>query len=94
MEDAVTPAQLTGMQNDMANWVEESRAHNENYGKTINGKPRFDLDPAHSVDHPGLRRVNAPIEVSEAHFKAATDSKSLIEKELSDISGLCFCLFE
>ncbi len=75
VEDAVTPAQLTEMQNDMANWVEESRAHNENYGETINGKPRFDLDSAHSVDHPGLRRVNAPIEVSEAHFKAATDSK-------------------
>lgn len=59
----------------MQRWVEESRGHAGNYGQTINDRPRFDLDPSHGPDHPAVRRVNAPIEVSEAHFEAATDSR-------------------
>ena len=74
LEDAVTPQQLAALKSDMDAWIEESRGHRENYGETINGKPRFDLDPTHSADHPGLRRVNAPVEVSGAHYDVATNS--------------------
>jgi ectoine hydroxylase-related dioxygenase (phytanoyl-CoA dioxygenase family) len=75
LEDAVTPAQLAALQRDMNGWTQESRAHSENYGETINRRPRFDLDPTHGPQHPALRRVNAPIEVSAAHFEVATDSR-------------------
>ena len=74
LEDAVTPQQLAALKSDMDAWIAESRGHSENYGETINGKPRFDLDPTHSADHPGLRRVNAPVEVSDAHYDVATNS--------------------
>ncbi len=75
LADAVTPAQLAALRADMDAWSEESRAHAANYGETINRRPRFDLDPSHGPDHPALRRVNAPIEVSPAHYAAATDSR-------------------
>ncbi len=75
LEDAVSPEQLAALRADMADWVAESRAHDRNFGRTINDKPRFDLDPSHSAEHPGLRRVNAPIEVSDAHYRVATDSR-------------------
>jgi ectoine hydroxylase-related dioxygenase (phytanoyl-CoA dioxygenase family) len=74
LEQAVTPAQLAALQRDMQQWCEGSREHGDNYGETVNGKPRFDLDPSHSPQHPALRRVNAPVEVSAAHLEAATDS--------------------
>ena len=75
LENAVTATQLAALQRDMNLWREESRAHVENYGATINQRPRFDLDPTHSPQHPALRRVNAPIEVSAAHFEAATEAR-------------------
>jgi len=74
LERAVDRELLAALRHDMRAWVEESRAHRANYGETVNRRPRFDLDPSHAPDHPALRRVNAPIEVSEAHFRAATDS--------------------
>lgn len=75
LPDAVTPAQLAALRADMDAWTQQSREHARNYGRTINERPRFDLDPTHAPDHPALRRVNAPIEVSEAHFEVATDSR-------------------
>ncbi len=75
LERAVTSAQLAALRADMDAWTEASRGHAVNYGQTINARPRFDLDPTHSPDHPALRRVNAPIEVSAAHYQVATDSR-------------------
>ncbi len=74
LDNAVSPEQLAQLRADMAQWCEESRQHQENYGETINGKPRFDLDPTHSAEHPALRRINAPVEVSSAHREVASDS--------------------
>lgn len=75
VEDVVDAALLRAMKDDFSNWVEESRSHTEPYGETINGRPRFDLEPGHNADKPGLRRVNAPVEVSDAYFQAMTSSK-------------------
>lgn len=75
LPDAVTPAQLAALRADMDAWTQASREHASNYGLTINERPRFDLDPTHAPDHPALRRINAPIEVSAAHFEVATDSR-------------------
>jgi len=75
VEDAITPDQLDALRQDFANWVEESRSHDQAWGETINGKSRFDVEKGHSPETPALRRINAPHEVSEAYFLVMADSK-------------------
>jgi len=75
VENAVDGDLLARLRADFATWVEESRDHGEPYGETINDRPRFDLEPGHTADRPGLRRVNAPIEVSAAHLEAMRASR-------------------
>jgi len=75
VENAVDAAQLTALRQDFATWVEESRAHSGPYGKTKDGRPRFDVEPGHAADWPALRRVNAPCDVSKAYFDAMRDSQ-------------------
>ena len=74
VDNAVSPELLSELQNVFRGWVEESRGHDANWGETINGKPRFDLEPGHNCKAPRLRRVNAPVEVSPAYFKAMAES--------------------
>ncbi len=57
--------QLAALQAEVARWVEESRDNSENYGETIDGRARFDLEAGHSAEAPRLRRVANPQEVSE-----------------------------
>lgn len=75
VENAVDNDLLSQLRHDFSTWVEESRRHNAPYGETINGRPRFDLEPGHTADKPGLRRVNAPVEVSDAYYQAMSDSR-------------------
>ena len=75
LPDAVTPEQLAMLRSDMAAWVEESRAHSAAYGTTIDGRPRFDLQPGHTDERPALRRVQAPSEASDAYFEVLTNSR-------------------
>jgi phytanoyl-CoA hydroxylase len=64
-ENAVTPAQLVALCDEFDKWVKDSREHAGNYGTMIDGRPRFDLQlPGHTAEHPVLRRVNSPTEVS------------------------------
>ena len=75
VENVVEPQALQAMREDFDNWVEDSKAHTDAYGETIDGRARFDLEPGHSTEKPGLRRVNAPIEVSENYFNASMNSR-------------------
>ena len=75
VEDAVDAALLQKLRGDFSGWVAESKSHNEAYGTTINGRPRFDMEPGHSAESPALRRVNAPVEVSDAYHEAMTNSR-------------------
>lgn len=75
VENAVDTDLLKMMQNDFLAWVEESCQHDQPYGDTQDGRPRFDLEPGHSPEKPGLRRVNAPVEVSQAYFDAMASSR-------------------
>lgn len=75
VENAVSADLLARLQADFSDWIEESRGHDAAYGETLDGRPRFDLEKGHSTDKPALRRVNAPIEVSDAYYKATTDSR-------------------
>lgn len=74
IENAVSPDLLGRLRDTFSGWVEESRDHAAPYGETINNKPRFDVEPGHSAEKPGLRRVNAPVEVSEAYYEAMASS--------------------
>ena len=75
VENAVDRGLLDRMKTDFETWVEESRGHTESYGEPRDGRPRFDLEPGHAADKPGLRRVNAPIEISKAYFEAMASSR-------------------
>jgi ectoine hydroxylase-related dioxygenase (phytanoyl-CoA dioxygenase family) len=75
IENAVSPDLLGRLRDTFDGWVEESREHETAYGETINNKPRFDLEPGHTAKKPGLRRVNAPVEVSEAYYEAMASSR-------------------
>ena len=65
IEDAVTAEELEGLRNVFSRWVEESREYKSDYGETLDGRPRFDLQPGHSAEKPGLRRIQSPEEVSD-----------------------------
>jgi len=75
--DALTPAQLAALRADFAAWVDESRDHDEPYGVTDDGRARFDLQPGHSADHPALRRVASPVDVSDAYLDVMRDNRAL-----------------
>ena len=75
VEDAVDGALLSRLKQEFDAWVEESRAHDAAWGDTVDGRPRFDLEPGHSAGTPCLRRVNAPVEVSEAYLAATVESR-------------------
>ena len=77
VENAVDDALLPRLQQEFAAWVEESRAHDAAWGDTVDGRPRFDLEPGHSAATPSLRRVNAPVEVSEAYLAATVQSRTV-----------------
>lgn len=74
VENAVPPDLLAAAQRDFDAWVTESKGHDAPYGTTENGRPRFDLAAEHRADNPCLRRVNAPVEVSDAYFRIMADS--------------------
>ena len=65
IEDAVTSEELEELRSEFSRWVEESREYKSDYGETLDGRPRFDLQPGHSAQKPGLRRIQSPEEVSD-----------------------------
>jgi phytanoyl-CoA hydroxylase len=77
VEDAVTADELADLRRVFAEWVEESRAQTEDYGETLDGRPRFDLQPGHSADVPGLRRVQSPEELSEVFAHTMRNARTV-----------------
>lgn len=62
-----TSAQLTALGEELGGWIEESRHHTSNFGRMEDGKERFDLEVGHSQEHPKLRRVANPADISQAY---------------------------
>ncbi len=77
VDNALTPEQLQALVADFDEWVEESRQHSEPYGETLADRPRFDLAPDHSPEHPVLRRVASPVEVSNAYLEVMRNNRAL-----------------
>ena len=74
-EDAVTPAELAALNAELDAWIEESRVHAENFGDTLDGKARFDLEDGHSAAVPRLRRIANPVEISDAYRRVMTGAR-------------------
>ena len=57
VEDAVSAKELADLRQVFEGWLEESRSYSKDYGETLDGRPRFDLQPGHNSDKPALRRA-------------------------------------
>ena len=78
MKDAVTPEALATMRTQLDIWADESRQHDAPYGQIMDGRPRFDVEPAtHGPDTPALRRITSPIEISDDFLAVARDNAAL-----------------
>lgn len=75
VEGVLSADELAGLQQDFDLWVQESRGHEQGWGATIDGRERFDLEGDHSADHPSLRRVSSPTEISVAYKQVALQSR-------------------
>ncbi len=71
---AVTGLALAAAQVQLADWIEQCRAHSGNWGTCADGKARFDLAEGHSADRPLLRRVSNPAEISPVCKNVLFDS--------------------
>lgn len=77
LENAVTDNQLNQLRQVFASWVEESRAHTDDYGETMDGRARFDLQPGHNAEAPALRRVQSPEEVSDIYAAIMREARTV-----------------
>lgn len=73
--DLVPQAELDALRDQLDRWIEDSRAHDGNYGETPDGKARFDLEAGHSAEQPKLRRVANPADISEAYRRVLWNGK-------------------
>jgi phytanoyl-CoA hydroxylase len=84
--DALSAPELAAMRRQIADWVEESRAHSEPFGQpTLDGRPRFDMGEEHRADHPALRRVNNPSDIAPA-FRQVMERSAVVDM-VADLIG-------
>lgn len=84
-ENGATPEQLQALSEQLNEWIEESRGHEENYGEMSDGKARFDLEAGHCAEHPKLRRVANPVDISAAYYEVLIDG--VIPDMVADLIG-------
>ncbi|MDR6680579.1 phytanoyl-CoA dioxygenase family protein [Pseudomonas oryzihabitans] len=75
VENLLTIDEIAALQADFDGWVAESRSHAEAWGETLDGRARFDVELDHRPDHPSLRRVSSPTEISAAYCEVALSSR-------------------
>lgn len=66
--------QISHLQQEFTQWVKDSRQQSTAWGATLDHRPRFDVDSDHSPQHPSLRRIASPTEISEAYYQTACNS--------------------
>ena len=77
VEDAVTPEELAMLRAEFDTWLQESRTHQEDYGETLDGRARFDLQPGHNAKAPALRRVQSPEEISDIFASVMRNARTV-----------------
>lgn len=75
VENVLTASEINALQKDFDDWVEDSRHHDNAWGETLDGRARFDLESDHSPEHPSLRRVTSPTEISASYLQTALKSR-------------------
>ena len=91
VEGVLSPEEVAALQHDFDQWVEESRSHAQGWGATADGRERFDLEGDHRADHPSLRRVSSPTEISAAYERVALHSRmAAISAQLIGAHGTRF----
>lgn len=75
VEGVLSADEVAALQHDFDQWVEQSRRHAEGWGETLDGRARFDLEGDHRADHPSLRRVSSPTEISPSYLQVAMQSR-------------------
>ena len=73
-QSGVDSTLMKAMDEELEKWIQESRSYKSNYGETVDGKARFDLEQGHTTQHPKLRRVANPVEISESYRSVLMDS--------------------
>ena len=77
-ENAITSEQLVSLNSELSKWVEESKKHKEPFGRIMDGRPRFDLEPTtHSPETPAVRRITSPAEISDICLDVVKDNNAL-----------------
>lgn len=82
---AVDAAMLSAMRRQLDDWIDASRSHAGNWGDTMGGSARFDLEAGHAADAPRLRRINNPAEISGAFYDVTFDSP--VAEMVADLIG-------
>ena len=77
LQDALTAAQLEQLTAQFDLWKEQSRIQTAPYGETIDGRPRFDIEPGHCAERPALRRIASPIEISDVYLEVMRNNRAL-----------------
>ncbi len=68
-KSAVEENLLVELDEELDQWMELCKTHDANFGTTVDGKARFDLEAGHTRDNPKLRRVANPADISEKFQK-------------------------
>ena len=90
-ENVMSLEEVATLQQEFDSWVEESRTHSAPWGVTQDGRSRFDIEDDHRPDHPSLRRVVSPTEISEVFKRTALESRiAQIAGQLVGSSGARF----
>jgi ectoine hydroxylase-related dioxygenase (phytanoyl-CoA dioxygenase family) len=91
VEGVLSPEEVQSLNGDFERWVEESRANTKPWGTTRDGRSRFDIEDDHRADHPSLRRVSSPTEISSAYRRIALESRmAAIAAQLVGSAGARF----
>lgn len=77
LPDALRPNQLAALTADFVTWRDQSRSIGEPHGETMDGRARFDVEPASADTPAALRRVASPIEISDAYLDAMRTSPAV-----------------
>lgn len=75
VEGVLSAAEITALEQDFDRWVQDSCSQTAAWGQTQDGRPRFDVESDHRADHPSLRRVASPTEISPAYAHAGLHSR-------------------
>ncbi|MDE0310104.1 MAG: phytanoyl-CoA dioxygenase family protein [Acidiferrobacterales bacterium] len=71
---AVEENLLIELDEEIDQWIELCKKHDRNFGTTVDGKARFDLETGHTRENPRLRRVANPADISENFQKVLWNS--------------------